>query len=265
MDCADAAQAVGEIEPATGADLYLVLASSRTSLDAQRLRLLRKAYSLDAGQGAEALADFARSKEAPGKLRLDAVEAVSSTLGTRRTVQLYAAIVDDADSDTALAAARKAKARDLDAGQRLLGRVAGRTADSSFQTAAAQEAGGYGKQVLAEIADRNRSHTVRLTAAKALYTVDRSSGTAALWKLARKGKPGRVRIEAAFALPGSETVDALIVIAQDRAETEEIRVDAGMDVLKRNKKRGREMLSKLAEETRISSRTREKIHRLLDK
>lgn len=263
-DCADAAEVVGRFESATGAQLFLYLAEARTSVGSSRLSLLRRAHKLDSGQAVEALAEFAKTKNAPGKQRIEAADTAYPTLGTRRTIELYSAIVADADNATAMAAARKAKLRDKDAGERLLGRVAGRNgADSGFRLTAAREAGGYGKQALTELAETARPDSERLTAAKALYGFDRSGGKAALWKLVKKSGDGKVRLEAAFALRGSDTVDALILISQHGDE--DIRVEAAVKAMREDKKRGRKALADLAEARGISQRTREKVRRLLDK
>jgi len=265
-DCADAAEVVGRFESAAGAHLFLFLAEARTSVDSSRLSLLRRAHKLDPGQAVEVLAEFAKTTQAPGKQRIEAADIAHSTLGTRRTIELYSAIVADADDATAMAAARKAKLRDKDAGERLLGRVASRNgADSGFRLTAAKEAGGYGKQALTDLAETARPDSDRLTAAKALYGLDRPGGKAALGKLVQKSGDGKVRLDAALALPGSDTVDALILISQDRHEDDDIRVEAAVKAMKEDKKRGRKALTELAEARGIAQRTREKIRRLLDK
>lgn len=265
-DCADAAEVVGRFESAAGAHLFLFLAEARTSADSSRLSLLRRAHKLDSGQAVEALVEFAKTENATGKQRIEAADIAYPTLGTRRTTELYSAIVADADDATAMAAARKAKLRDKDAGERLLGRVAARTgADTKFRLTAAQEAGSYGRQALADLAETARPDSDRLAAAKGLYALDRSGGKAALWKLVKKSGDGKVRLEAAFSLPGSDTVDALVLISQDRGEDDDIRFDAAVKAMKQDKKQGRKALADLAEARGISTRTREKIRRLLDK
>ena len=263
-DCADAAEVVGRFESAAGAHLFLFLAEARTSADSRRLSLLRRAHKLDSGQAVEALVEFAKTENATGKQRIEAADIAYPTLGTRRTTELYSAIVADADDATAMAAARKAKLRDKDAGERLLGRVAARTgADTKFRLTAAQEAGSYGRQALADLAETARPDSDRLAAAKGLYALDRSGGKAALWKLVKKSGDAKVRLDAAFALPGSDTVDALVLISQDRGEDDDIRFDAAAKAMKQDKKQGRKALADLAEARGISTRTREKIHRLL--
>lgn len=262
---ADAAEVVGRFESAAGAQLFLHLAEADAA-DSIRLSLLRRAHKLDSGQAVEALVQFAKSENVTGKQRIEAADIAHPTLGTRQTVELYAAIVADADDRTAMAAARKAKLRDRDAGERLLGRVACRTGlDSKERLIAAQEAGGYGKQAFTELAETARSESDRLAAAKGLYGLDRPRGRAALGKLVKKSPDGKVRLDAALALPGPETVEALILISQDRHEDDDIRVDAAVNAMKQDKKRGRKALLDLADARGISQRTREKISRLVDK
>jgi hypothetical protein len=86
-----------------------------------------------------------------------------------------------------------------------------------------------------------------------------------LQKLVKKHWAGKVRIDAALALPETSTaVDALITIIEDHHEEETIRFDAGVKAKKKHEKKGRQALREFANDSKTSETTRKKVRRYLN-
>jgi hypothetical protein len=136
----------------------------------------------------------------------------------------------------------------------------------SFRLPAALEAGIYGKPVLIELADTAQPDTVVLDAAKGLSAIgSKKEAERALQKLVEKHWAGKVRIDAALALPETSTaVDALITIIEDHREEETIRFDAGVKAKKKHEKKGRQALREFANDPKTSETTRKKVRRYLN-
>ena len=234
--CEEAAELVGKLEPVTGAQMYICLAKSCTPDESRlTLRLLKKAYALDHGPAAEALAKVAKDKHRPGRIRLDAVKIARPELGTERTIELYAIIAKTTDSDTVRAAVREV-----------------------VNLTATREAGPHGTRALMDLARPVQPITVHLEAAKALWAMGRKK------ELQELVKTRNIGIDAALTLPETLVVEALITITKDRHEKETISCDAGIKAAKKNEKEGQQALRNLATRV-ISSEIRKRIDGYLNK
>lgn len=260
----EAAEFVGQRDHVTGARLYISIAKT-CKLPYPQLNLLRKAYKLDPGPAADALAEFAENPRIPGKIRLDAIEIARQKLDKQRTIGLYTTIAKTTDNDSALTSAREVMKINLDAGRRLMGELADQNKDIiSFRLPAALEADTYGTRVLKAFMSTAQPYTVRFTVARALWDIGRKpEAEPTLRELVKTSGAGKVRIDAARTLP--DAVNALITITNDRREKEEnIRFDAGLEAEKKNPKEGRRALRELAGDPEISEALREKIRRHLN-
>ncbi|MEU3770789.1 HEAT repeat domain-containing protein [Amycolatopsis keratiniphila] len=259
----DAAQAVSNLDKALGARLYVSIAKTGLSSHVAQLSWLRKAYACDAEQATPELTDLAGHARVAGKLRLEAVKVLRSTLPRARVIALYSTIVDTSDDQAALEAAREVVEMDAPAGHQLLARLAGRgKATVGYRITAAIEAEGAGVSALREFATAARPDTARLRAATALLKHDRSAGRAALRAIVKRAD-GRIRIQAAQALPGnSAVVDALVYVSEhDRSDT--VRFEAAEIAMDHDTKRGRAAMQKLLEAPRTSPKIREQARRRL--
>ncbi|WP_290061609.1 hypothetical protein [Amycolatopsis solani] len=263
IEWADRAKAAGtleEIHPRTCAELLVTIARSEPPTDAGRFTLLQRAYQIDSRQAEPEIVELAKHQLVAGHLRLRAVELVGAPLKTAVTIGLYAEIVETADGESALTAARKVIAMNHPEGQRLMGKVADRAQEKpQFRLTAAREAGTYGKNTLQNLAQKGRPDSFRLAAAKALYKIDRASGRAALEKLVKRATPGRVRIAAALSLPGPAVVGALTSIVHDPKAGDEVRRAAANQAWEIDPNRGRALVEALADDPATSTRTRERI------
>ncbi|WP_410656986.1 hypothetical protein [Amycolatopsis sp. lyj-112] len=259
----DAAQAVSEVDKVLGARLYITISKSGSGSHVTRLSWLRQAYDCDAEQATPELAELAAHAPAPGKTRLGAVKVLRSTLSQVRVVALYTTIADSADDRTALEAAREVVTLDTPAGHRLLAGLADRRkATIDFRIAAAVEARGAGVRALREFALTARPDTARLKAASALLEHDRSAGKAALWAIVKRAD-GRVRIQAALALPGSSAMAEALVYVSEHDRNAALRFEAADTAMDHDAKRGRAAMQKLLDDPRTSPKIREKARRRL--
>ncbi|MEU7790601.1 hypothetical protein [Amycolatopsis sp. NPDC049159] len=257
-DRAEAAETLEETDPETSARLLVTISKSGPP-DAGRLTLLRQAHRIDSRQAVGAITELIKDKHVAGPTRVRAVELVATTLGTAVVIGLYAEIVATADGESARAAAKKVIAMGHPDGPRLMGKVADRTDEKpEFRLDAAREAGPHGRNALLSLAQKGRPDSLRLNAAKALYTIDRSSGRKALEQLVKRATPGRVRIDAAKCLPGPAVVGALATIAEDRRERAPVRLDAAEQAWDIDPKRGRLLVEALATDPSIPANLRER-------
>lgn len=260
----EAAEAVGRVEPTTGARLLITLSATCSPTSAERPELLRRAYRLDRVLAAEEIVEFARDSRVDGRTRFDLIEFAADTLGRRLAVDLYSVIAADRDLYIAKKAARKVLTMDQYTGQRLMADIANHPgASSATRLEVAQEAGRHGRAILATLADSGHPDTVRLAAAKALFALDRQAGERALRKLAEASRTGDLRLDAALALPNA--VDALVAIAGDRREKDTLRREAALKTRELDRRRGRKALADLSEARGISQSVRDKLSRDLDR
>ncbi len=259
-DRAEAAETLEESHPETSARLLVTIAGAGPPTDAGRFAVLQRAYKIDPRQATGEIVELVKNKRVTGPLRVRAAEFIGPSLETAVIIGLYAAIVDTADGESARNAARKVIAMHHPEGLRLMGRVADRTNEKpEFRLSAAREAGPHGKDTLLRLAQKGRPDTLRLEAAKALFEIDRTSGRRALEKLVKRATPGRVRIAAAISLPGPAVVGALADIASDPHAGESVRLDAAFQAFEIDPKRGRILLEGLLNGAAISAKGREKI------
>lgn len=260
----DAARVVGILEPETGARLFIAIATTRAPTSHGDLTLLEEAYRLSPATTEGALAEVANSSRVKGPIRVEAVEIASQTFTRSRKITLFTTIATTSDTATALTAARKVAMLDSAAGQLLMGTLArqGKT-DVTFQLTAALEAGIHAVPVLTNLAQAGKDDTVRLKASRGLYDVDKARGIPALQALVKKSGAGDVRIDAALSLPKKLATDALIVIAGDPGDADEIRFGAAVKAMDFNEKLGREALRELGEAENVSKATRDKVRRQL--
>jgi hypothetical protein len=258
----EAARTVATSEPTAAAPLFIAIAN--TAPDLERLTLLKEAGTYDHQAAAEELAGLAEMTAKPGPIRIKAVEVAAQALGSTRTIQLYTKIATTTGDQSALDAARKVKAMDPAAGQRLMADLARQPGKSaSFRLAAAKAAGTRATRVLEEFVDNARQASVRFEAAQALHDVDPAAGVKAYQKLVKKLRRDEYRVKAALALPNKQAVQALLHIVQDSGEQERICFDAGLAAMKKAPRLGREALQALAERPGISPRTLEQIRKRL--
>lgn len=261
---AEAAKAVGSLDPEIGARLYIAIATTQAPTGSGELALLSEAHKLSPAPAEEALSEVARSPRVKGGIRVEAVEIASQTLTTRQKIDLYTTIATTTDTGTALTAARKVARMDSVDGQLLMGTLARQnTTDVTFQLTTALEAGIHGLPILANLARAGKDDTVRLKASRGLYDIDKSRGIPALQDLVKKSRAGDVRIDAALSLPKKLATDALIIIATDRAEDGEIRFSAAVKAMDFSEKRGRQALRELGDDQNASKTIRDKVRRQL--
>jgi hypothetical protein len=259
----DAARVVGVLEPETGARLFISMATTGAPTGRDELILLEEAYTLSPVTTEAALSEVAESSRVEGPIRVEAVEIAGQTLTSRRKINLFTTIATTSDAGTALTAARKVAMLDGAAGQHLMGTLARQSeADIEFQLTAALEAGVHAVPVLTNLAQAAKDDTVRLKASRGLYDVDKARGIPALQDLVEKSR-GDVRIDAALSLPKKLATDALIIIAEDHDDTEEVRFGAAVKAMDFNEKRGRQALRELGDEENVSKATRDKVRRQL--
>ncbi|MER6666038.1 HEAT repeat domain-containing protein [Amycolatopsis japonica] len=259
----DAAQAVSNVDESLGARLYISISKTGLSSHVSRLSWLRKAYACDVEQATPELTELAADARVAGKIRLEAVKVLRSTLPRTRVIALYSTIVDTADDQVALDAAREVVEMEALTGHQLLARLARRgKATIGFRITAAIEAEGEGVRSLREFATTARPDTARLRAATALLKHDRSAGRAALRAIVKRAD-GRIRIQAAQALPGNAAVvDALVHVSEhDRSDA--VRFEAADIAMDHDAKRGRAAMQKLLDAPRTSPKIREQARRRL--
>jgi hypothetical protein len=260
----EGARVAGILEPETGARLYISIATTHAPTGSGELALLAEAHKLSPGPAEEALSEVAGDSRVKGAIRVEAVEIASQTLTRRRVITLYTTIATTSDIGTALTAARKVAMMDTTAGQLLMGTLARQnTADITFQLTAALEAGVHAVPILTNLAQAAKDDNVRLKASRGLYDVDKASGIAALQDLVKKSGAGDVRIDAALSLPKKLATDALIVIAGDSGDDEEIRFGAAVKAMGFDGKQGRQALRDLGDAEDVSPATREKVRKQL--
>ena len=260
----DAARGVGILEPETGARLFISIATTRAPTGRGELALLEEAYRLSPATTEGALSEVANSSRVKGPIRVEAVEIASQTLTRSRKITLFTTIATTSDAGTALTAARKVAMLDSAAGQLLMGRLARQSkTDITFQLTAALEAGIHAVPVLTNLAQAAKDDTVRLKASRGLYDVDKARGIPALQALVKKSRAGDVRIDAALSLPKKLATDALIVIAGDPGDDDEIRFGAAVKAMDFNEKRGRQALRELGDAENVSKAIKEKVRRQL--
>jgi hypothetical protein len=260
----DAARVVGILEPETGAQLFITIATTRAPTGRGELALLEEAYKLSPTTTEGALSEVANSSRVKGQIRVEAVEIAGQTLTRRRIINLYTTIATTSDTGTALTAARKVAMVDSAAGQLLMGTLARQSkTDITFQLTTALEAGIHAVPVLTNLAQAAKDDIVRLKASRGLYDVDKARGIPALQDLVKKSGAGDVRIDAALSLPKKLATDALIIIAEDRGDAEEIRFSAAVKATDFNEKRGRQALRELGDAENVSKATKDKVRRQL--
>jgi hypothetical protein len=262
---ADAAKEVGSLDPETGARLYITIATTQAPTGRDELALLSEAYKLSPGPAERALFEVARNADVEGAIRVEAVEIADETLSERQMINLFTTIATTTDDTTALTAARKIAMVDSAAGQLLMGTLARESeTDIAFRLTAALEAGIHGLPILADLAEEGEDDTVRLHASRGLFDVDKARGIPALQKLVMKSRAGDLRIDAALSLPKKLATDALIAIAEDGDDDEEVRFSAVVKAMGFNEKRGRQALRELGDAENVSKAIHDKVRRQLN-
>jgi hypothetical protein len=259
----DAAKAVRAVDRPLAARLFIAIWRTGSTTHVAGLNWLREAYECDPVQAVPALAEVVRDRHVPGKVRLQAIGVARPELPPDESVAWYGTVVGDADHQAALAAAREVVGLHGSAGRRLLVKVAERPdAPVDLRITAAVEAMPEGAQALRSLAAKARPIQARLIAAKALLNHDRSAGKSALEAIVREGE-GRIRIEAAEALPGNaEITDALVYVVQhDR--THAVRQAAAVKAMGYDGRLARPAMRWLVEDPRTPERIREQARRRL--